>query len=551
MATSGQSIIAGCGQVVEIYDAITGVLQQSLSASETVTKIQPSPDGSTLFFAHPLSVTMWDVQTGGLIHTFTTQSNINDTAISTMGDYIACGSSDGLVAIWDTRTKWGECFSTRQPVVTICWTSPQNLAIASLYSLYVVSAISCETLACSTFDTLVWGIVYLEDKEELLVGVASDLTHDFMNSMLHSFKTDPHGVPKGRQGVRSGWVPMIDTPMLSATYPGRLMCPTASGEIACMTLPNGVRLISTETYTWTNNPPLLDAATSVAVSLDRNLVAQTKDSIQVFSLDVLTSGETGNDTRPPHIYPLGDNHICVLQPTTGHLALLELETMRELRPGDDASSLGSLLADQSLSASLSFVQEVAAEHRISAVIKAWKSGTPLPGWTEGGYKDDLLSRLSPERTRIVTIYGPPLGEICVKEARYRNTLGELPLGDELEKGEVYDVTFDSETRFHLKIKGPGWHVQIPYDVVPPTARFSLHTITKGEPVHVPGETRAIPFTLDAKREWVHDAEPKKICWIPPGNIRRGRDSHFWAGPSLVMAGDDGVVRKLTFKEPDC
>ena len=72
ITTSGQRIIAACGDIVNIYDAVTGVLQQSLSPSEAARKIQASPDGFTLFFAHSSSMTMWDVQTGGLIHTFTT-----------------------------------------------------------------------------------------------------------------------------------------------------------------------------------------------------------------------------------------------------------------------------------------------------------------------------------------------------------------------------------------------------------------------------------------------------------------------------------------------
>jgi WD40 repeat protein len=80
IATSAQRIVAACEDVVDIYDAVTFVLRQSLRAPETVTKILGSPDGSTLFFAHSYSVTMWDVQTGGLTHTFTTQSEITDVA---------------------------------------------------------------------------------------------------------------------------------------------------------------------------------------------------------------------------------------------------------------------------------------------------------------------------------------------------------------------------------------------------------------------------------------------------------------------------------------
>jgi hypothetical protein len=45
-------IVAACEEIVNIYDAVTFVLRQSLNTPETVTKIQGSPNGSTLFFAH-------------------------------------------------------------------------------------------------------------------------------------------------------------------------------------------------------------------------------------------------------------------------------------------------------------------------------------------------------------------------------------------------------------------------------------------------------------------------------------------------------------------
>jgi hypothetical protein len=140
----------------------------------------------------------------------------------------------------------------------------------------------------------------------------------------------------------------------------------------------------------------------------------------------------------------------------------------------------------------------------------------------------------------------------VKDAKDGTTLADLPLGDnDLETGEVYDLAFDSETRFHLKIDGPGRHVQIPHDIIAlPSGQYS-HTITKGKPVPLPEPRATPPYTLDANCEWVVDAESRKICWISPGDIRRGNGGHFWAGLSLIMVGDDGVVRKLSFKEPDC
>jgi hypothetical protein len=334
--------------------------------------------------------------------------------------------------------------------------------------------------------------------------------------------------------------------------PGLLLRPTLVGEdIACITPSSGVRSFNIKSCDWTKNPPLLGAATSVAVSLNRNLVAQTKDSLQIFSFDVLTSGKGRNDVRPSHIYPLGERHIiCLLQPTR-YLALLELETLQKLHPDYNTSLLESLSANQSSSARASSSRGFVAEFGASVIMQAWRSGTPLPEWTEAADEDPPLSALSPNCTRIVTFYGPPLQELRVKDAEDGTILANLLLGDEdLEMGEVYDLAFDSETEFHLRIDGPGRHVQIPHDIIASLSGPYSHTITKGEPMPL-SELRATPpYALDANCEWVVDAESQKICWISPGNVRRGNGGHFWAGLSLVMVGDDGVVRKLSFREPE-
>jgi hypothetical protein len=185
-------------------------------------------------------------------------------------------------------------------------------------------------------------------------------------------------------------------------------------------------------------------------------------------------------------------------------------------------------------------------------MQAWRSGTPLPEWTEGADEDPQLSGLSPDCTRIVTFYGSPRWELRVKDAKDGTILANLPLGDDgLEMGKVYDVIFDSTTRFHLKVDGPGGYVQIPYDILPSPSGPHSHMITKGEPVALSGPREIPPYTLDANCEWVVDAESRKICWISPANVRRGNGGHFWNGLSLVMVGGDGVVRKVSFKEPGC
>ena len=532
ITTSAQRIIAASEEVVNLYDAVTFALRQTLHTPETVLKIEGSPDGSTLFFAHSSSVTMWDMQTGGLIHTFTVQSKVNDIAVS--ANHVTCGLSDGSVIFWDTHTKEEVgSFGNGQSVVSICQLPPPKFAVVTQNSIYI-----CD-LTLGTSESLpipghVWGAVYLADKSEFLVGMlwlGEGTEQD--RCYLRSIKYDGGNLP--RWGLRM------------PTTLGRLMHLTLVGkEVACITVPSGLRSFNTVSRDWTDSPPLLSAATSVAVSLNRNLVVQAKDSIKIFPVDIITSGNARKDTHRSHIYPLGKNNaICVLHPTR-HLALLDLETLQELHPQNGDLPLGPPLAMQ-----LAPVRELLAELGVLTVVGAWQSGSPLPERTEES-EGAVLCGLSPKCTQTATVYNSPRRELCVKDVKgggiilAKVSLEDVDFGTE----EVYDVTFDSETRFYLRIDGVGQHIQIPYDIIAsPSGGFS-HTITKGEPVPLLEPRETPPYTLDGNCEWVLDAKSRKICWISPGDIRRGDGGHFWAGPSLVMVGDDGAVRKLTFKDPE-
>ena len=552
ITTSLQRIVAACEDIVNIYDTVTFILQQTICAPETVTKIQNSSDGSILFFAHSFSITMWDVQTGGLIHSFTTQSEISDIALSTTGDYIACGSSDGSVAFWNIQTKKGRGFGNNQPVVAIHWLSPVKLAVATQSSVYIANTHPVCTSNNLSILGYVWGMVYLGENK-FLVGTSQPgggTDQELCSLEIISYK-EPSAHKEQQPLVYFGqlerWKKFWRKQL--PVYSGQLMRPIYMGnKISCITLPSGVQLFDIDSNSWSHNPPLLGAAISVAVSLDRNLVVQTKDSIQIFSLDVLKTGKVHNGVHQSQIYPLGKKHIVCLQPNR-HLTLLELETLQELHRGDDNSQLKSLLTNQPPSACVSVGCGLVVEFGILAVMRAWQSGVPLPEQTEAADRGALLSGLSPNRTRVVTVYGSPQQELRVKDANDGTILAILSLVDELATGEVYDLTFDSETRFYLKIDGPELHVQVPHDIIAsPSERYS-HTTTRGEPV-ILSEPRATPlYSLDANCEWVLDAKSRKVCWMSPGNIRRGNGGHFWAGSSLVMVGDDGIVRKVTFEDP--
>jgi WD40 repeat protein len=545
IATSAQRIIAACEDIVNIYDAVTFVLRQSLRTPETVTKVQGAPDGSTLFFAHPYSVTMWDLQTGGLTHTFSTQSEITNIAVSMTGGHIACGSSDGSVTFWDTHTKVeGEGFGNGQPVVTICWLSPLKLAVATQRVVFIRDISIGETSASFSIPGRVWGMIYSPslDRSKLLVGASQpDKKTGRSSAFLTVITFDLERV--------SGAQPQELLYTQPLTRPGEELSNPALADkvIACITPPRGVQSFDTKTWCSTGNLPLLDAATSVAVSLNRNLVAQTKNSIQVFSLDVLRAHKAHNDARTSHVYPLGEKYIVCLQ-LNRNLTILESSTLHELH---NTSPLGWSPTDELPHAGASFSCGLIAEFGVSMVMEAWRLGTPLPEWTGEADEDTPLSGLSPDCTRIVTFYDSPRRELRVKDTEGGTVLANLLLGDdELEMGEVYDITFDSDTRFHLKIDGPGRHVQVPHDIIPSPSGPHSHTITRGEPVPLSKLRPAPPYALDANCEWVVDAESRKICWISPGNVRRGGGGHFWVGLSLIMVGGDGVVRKVTFREPD-
>jgi WD40 repeat protein len=99
ITTIGHRIAAACDDgAVEIYDSVTGVLRPSLSPPHPVCTMKGSPDGSILFCTHRKSpsITLWDIQTGGLIHTFTAELGALDIAVSSGGRCLACGTVTAL-----------------------------------------------------------------------------------------------------------------------------------------------------------------------------------------------------------------------------------------------------------------------------------------------------------------------------------------------------------------------------------------------------------------------------------------------------------------------
>ena len=546
ITTFAEKISVAYEDIVNIYDAVTFALEQSLHTPQSVTRVQGSGDGSILHSAHSQSVTSWDIQTGGLVDTFHTRSKINDTVISQTDGHIACSLFDGSVAFRNALTKNEGSFGDNQPIVSLCWLTSTELAVATKRSIYIADIATGSTSESFPLPDLVWGMVVLSS-DVLMVGTSKageGLGGDQMSCSLSSITCK-----RSQSGQHQRVLRHMGGP--APVYRGQLTCPSyVEKEIACITPPSGVQVFNAIRGIWVR-PSLLDKAVSVAVSLT-NLVVQTQDSVQIFSLEVLASGTPKQDAQLSHIYPLGDKHAVCLR-IDRRLSIIELDSLRGLRPGLGTLPLESLLTKSSASFRASCRGGLVAEFGVSIIMQVWQSLAPLPRWTEAAEENALLGGLSPTCTRIVTLYDLPQWELRVRDATDGTTLAKLPLegGNFKGTGVAYDLTFDSETGFYLKVDGPGYNLQLPYDIVAsPSGQYS-HTIKQGKPVPLPEPRKTSPYTLDANREWVLDAQSREICWIPAENMRRGNGGHFWVGTSLVMLGNDGVVRKLSFKEPDC
>lgn len=541
ITTFAEKIAVACEDIVNIYDAVTFALGQSFHTPQSVTSIQGSGDGSILVSAHSRSVTSWDIQTGGLIDTLNTRSEINDMVISQTAGHIACGLSDGSVAFWNAHTKIEGSFGNSQPVVTVCWLSSAELVVATKSSIYIADIVTGSTSNSFCVPGTVWGMVVLSG-DVLMMGTSKleaggDQESCYFSSIM--CKRELSGQSQWTFRHMGGQAPIYRGHLTSLIHMG--------DEIACITPPSGVQVFSA-VHGPRTKPSLLKKARSVAVSLQRNLVVQTEDSVQIFSIEVLASDTPGKDAQLSNVSPLGEKHVVCLR-IDRRLTIIELETLRKLRPGVDALPL----ANPSTSTRASCGRGLVAEFGASMIIQAWQSLAPLPRWIQSGEENALLGVLSPACARIATLYSLPQWELRVKDATNGNVLAKPPPLDDGFKGAgvAYDLTFDSETEFSLKVDGPGYHVQIPYSITVSKSGQYPCKIIKGNPVPLSEPRKTPSYTLDTNCEWVLDSQSRKVCWIPPENIRRGGGGHCWVGVSLVMLGNDGVVRKLSFKELGC
>ena len=520
---STAKIVGACNDgTVRIYDSVTGVLRLSLRPEFPVQEMTGLPDGSLLVCTHigrPL-ITLWDIQTGGLVQTFILKGEAKGTTVSLKGRYLACEASEGTVNLWETASR------TQHPVPqerfrgnTPCWLAPEEMIMVvdgeTVYILNIitkgppvhrldVSGSVHSAVYSQTFNRLVIMFFYFRGGNsfttvDVKTGTFSTLhsSGERLSSIAFSQTTE--------QLVCGGKAPGLDTVDISTGCRTRFDFPATATSIS--TLSNGTVVANVQ------------GSGIQLLQLNQEHVSPrqpTPSTLTVYPLDggsVITTVSATNDrVMLQEAANLSLSHIFSIptQQTTNHTVIIY------------ASLKNKVIVLRFTEGDKGFLQ-------------MWKFSHQHPLWTVPTSEHPSTGSISPAGTRLVTLHNGHY--VCVWDACNGCLMVQVSIGNPYVSC-LPDIAFDSEDRFYLCDDT----YREPYDIVPQTAGFYTHSITRLEM-----QVLAKRYRLDKGREWVV-CRSQRICWISPRYIGSAPPSHWWDGSSLVLAGQDGILRSLTFRD---
>ena len=547
---------------VRIYDSVTGVLRLSLRPELSVYGVTGLPDGSLLVCMHyptTTTITLWDIQTGGLVHTFRPEEEVFGIAVSLEGRYLACETSVDTVHFFDTTSR------TRcpDPIATFrgsypCWLAPEELVAVS-----------------GTMSVCIRSIVLdgpPERRIRLPFGFHSAVYSQVFDRLAIKCLLPVSGHPE----VGESSITILDlTAVISSTpiFTG-LSSQASNFDVTAATTStfHASKLLSCIAFSQTTNElvcgwrePGLDTvgistgrcthfdfpATVASVSTLSNgtVVARVLDSgIHLLRLDQ----EHPSPRQPTPLslppYPLDRGRIITIVPTNNdYVILLETSTMSEVLSIPTQKIL-SVAADHTLALDASLDHKVAA-HYFTEGDKGYLQVSEFlhrrPRWTLPTKELPSAVKFSPACTRLVTFHnGHSRSSVRVWDAYDGRRLAWMSIDDPHAPCPL-DITFDSEDRFYLYDdihREP--HV---INAAIQTGNPTTHFITRCAKERLDERVSEERYCLDDGHEWVVYGS-WRICWVPPGYIGSAPGSHCWAGSSLVMVGQDGILRRLTFLE---
>jgi len=528
-STIGYRIAAACRDgTVGIYDSVTGVLRLSLNPADAVEAMRGFPDGSILSCMHRdnPSITLWDIQTGGLIHTFTLEWEPKDIAVSSKGRYLACGLSDGSVRFWEVASKLkGSAFRSGLPIINLCWLAPEEqLMVANEASVHIRDVVAGRVLHSFDMQDPVCGAAYFQKLNQLAIvtrsGAESITTfidpHRGTSSPLHSIKG------------RSSYLTFFQT----------------TGVLVYVKGTRGLLLfdISKRDWKYFHCPA---AITSVSTLSNGIVVVNATDfGIQLLSLDM---GDVISQQHIPPVlavHPSNEGGVVAIVPTNrDRVILLELATMSQVLT-IPARENCAIPTEHAVVLCVSLKNKMAVywfKEGGKVNLQMWKFYDGYPAWTMEMDELPSVARISPAGARLVTYHNPYGTYLRIWDVKSGKPLDKLRISHSWLAPPL-DIEFDWEDEFYCL-----------YDTYRIRYGFSAGSIQHNRPPLIIrlGEDSLVSQAwkrqsdVDDSCEWVVRGS-ERICWIPPGYIGSLQASHCWTGSSLVMAGQDGTLRVLTF-----
>ena len=539
MTTFGHRIAAACDDgTMGIYDSVTGALRLSLSPGGPVRVVKGSPDGYVLFCAQQEPfITMWDIQTGGLIHTFDLGVLVECIAICSKGRYLACGLSDGPVKILDVANKTDVATSGRGPPVThLCWSElGEQLVVVRGTSAHVLDVFARTILQDFTIRGRVCGVIYARKLNKFAIASTSET-----------------------KSTITVIDPGTDIPF-TVTVSQQISCLSFSQittEFVCGAETPGLEVFSIPARSWRpfGHPATI---TSVSVLSSGTVVANvTGSGIQLLSLDEGHTPPQQLTISPLTVHTFDEGKIIAILPTTrDHIRLYRLAAMLPLLIIPARTWPIPTDRPPILCASL--------EHRIAVCCFEDHHKTRLELWGFGVAKDPadfapvvapiwagkapgprLVGGISPGGSRLVVIGdNGPSSIVQLYRTKDGTCIGDLVVGRPWPGHPRLEVEFKSRDLFYFDHDD----YRVPFTISQSESSKRPYSISRQEKLPSVKQPRRY-YDIDDTREWVIGSS-KRICWIPPGYIGSDNRGYWWAGDALIMSGQDGVLRMITFQKP--
>ena len=583
MVVVDQKIVAvEGGNNVNVYDPVTGVLRLTLKSSQPVEKVSGPPDGSVLFCSHrhPDVVTMWDTQTGGLIHPFTVDFEIKDISVSLKVKFLASCSLDGTLRYWKVESRCGSSRKFGKPVTSVCCLGREEqvaLALDEGTNLQGGTILVAEMSTGTTLHT--FSAFYGSES----VRGMSFSTRNHKLAIQSTF--DRIVVTHPEQGER-----LDCTPPLPSGHMGPFAFSDSGGQIFCATNEGDLLRFDVGVYaeTWVHLLSGLGAIPSIAFLGRGQLAANHGDSIQVLATEHARLPD-GSEQNISYVYPLNGKEIGALSHNSMDIHVLDMETTGTISHHPIELNCDPLFPPRLLCASIDRgVAIFSLRNDLRTAVQAVSLDSRRLIWEAPLQRKAVLGALSPDGEKLVLVMeGEELGgedwEVCVREMPNGKMLSsfvqtgkppsnvvfvsetqfyaehicvqsastsppetECIFGDKAALGDDFGDITSASSKVHPHAGGHhlSRHVQ---------TNFTLTHASDGCDIRKASEEE-IPwarpyYALDENLEWVVDVKSRRVCWLPQGYVTGKENGHFFWGSSIVMAGQDGVVRRLTFREP--